>query len=100
MTELRFKAENFEAVATVIGPARPSYEGVELIVESPGGSPRSVRFVGRHSGPSGERIEFLTDRGWAELCRASTTNGLQSAKLSLADAISLLYSVPGVGAVE
>jgi len=97
---IRFKADNFEAVAYAVGPAGPSYEGSQWVVTS---NPRpirhSLRFVG--SQKEQERIEFLTDGGWKELTWGCTVyrfpeSGRQATSMSLAAAISLLYSVPGV----
>jgi hypothetical protein len=85
MRTIRFKAENFEAEATEAEP-------LAWIIRSPGNSSHSLRRAEKV-----DEFAVLTSVGWVPLCKART---LRSPMHSLAVAISLLYSVPGVEPCE
>lgn len=90
-TTLRFRAENFEAEATQVGPR-------QYVVTAGGASPKTLMHevgLGTSKMDTVKNIHLLTDAGWTWLCSASNGNALD-----LALAISLLYSVPGVEVVE
>ncbi len=92
---LRFRADNFEAVAHQVERGRE-----EWVVTAPGHESLSLRFARKFPGGSAQHIGLvLRSVGWVELwCTMSEREPEQAANLRRA--ISLLYSVPGVEVCE
>lgn len=96
MTALRFRAENFEAVATRVPSAQDENISQESlwVVAAPPGIGYSVKV--QHHPQVDACSVWLTTRGWQFLGESEP----ESEAVALAFAISLLYSVPGVEVYE
>ena len=81
---MKFKAEQFEAEVTEVG-------NDQWVIVAQGAKPKSLRINSMR-----DQLQFLTDRGWTELCDSQHVPTPDSIAL----AISLLYSVPGVRVEE
>jgi hypothetical protein len=88
---MKFRAEQFEAEVTEVGEH-------QWVIQAQGQKAKTIRVIG-------DACQVLTDRGWAELCAFCEALKLDEARprwlrADLADAIALLYSVPGVVYVD
>ncbi len=93
MTTLHFRAENFEATATMIQGAEPDEStSAESLYAVWAGGRSSSTVKAQHLPQAGQcHAWFLSaERGWLYLASARTEAG------AIVLAISLLYSVPGV----
>jgi hypothetical protein len=87
---MKFKAEQFEAEVTEVG------EHPAWVVAAPGHKRISLRRM-PVAGFVVELQVLTTDRGWVQVLEGM---GDEPVCTLLADAIALLYSVPGVAYVE